>query len=105
MCETTCGSAQKERLLNRFFQLPQSVYLICHSDEDRQQENVTIPREFTLHFLLGERQKVPNHAGQEGYRHHEIITVRFNEIMTSDRRWIDMVFTEWTQEILKYSMF
>lgn len=77
------------------------AHLIGHRDEERQQEHVAVPGELLLDVLLGQRQEVPDHAGQERNGHHEVVAVGLDEVVPGYGRRIDVVFPERTQEILQ----
>lgn len=77
------------------------TYLVGHSDENRQQKHVAIPDEFSLDVFVGQHQEIPDHAAQERNGDHEVIAVGFDEVVASNRRGVDVVFAEWTEEILK----
>jgi hypothetical protein len=76
-----------------------AAHLIGHRDEERQQEHVAVPGELLLDVLLGQRQEVPDHAGQERNGHHEVVAVGLDEVVPGYGRRIDVVFPERTQEI------
>lgn len=75
--------------------------LVGHGDEEGQQEHVAVPGEPPLDVLFGEGEKVPKHSGEERYRYHEVVAVRLDEVVTSDRRRIYVVFSERPQKVLK----
>lgn len=75
--------------------------LISHGDEDREQEHVAVPSELLLQVVLGHGEEVPGHAAQERDGHHEVITVRLDEVVPRYGRRVYVMLSKWTNEILK----
>lgn len=77
------------------------IYLIGHGNEYRAQKQVGTNRKVLLNFRIAFGEKIVRKPSEYGKGHHKIVTVRFDEIMSCYRRWIDVMLTEWTKKILQ----
>lgn len=54
-----------------------------------------------MDFLITLRAEFPKHVHQERYQNHEIISIRFDEIVSRYRRRVDVMLPERSEKILR----
>lgn len=77
------------------------TYLICHSDKNTAKVPISNPVELLIDDEFVVSEELPHDFSQHGNSDSKVITVRLHEVMTRDWSWIDVMFAEWSQEILQ----
>ena len=75
-------------------------YLVGERYEDGQKEQVKMQVVGLLDELIGIRDEFVGNVGENRHDNGEIVTIRFDEVVTSDGRRIDVMLAEVSQQIL-----
>lgn len=77
------------------------TYLISHSDKNTAQVPISNPVELFVDEESVVSEELPHNSSQHRNGDSKVITVCLHEVVTRDWCWIDVVFAEWSQEILQ----
>ena len=73
------------------------AYLVCERDEYCKHINIQTPvvlQLYLTHWRVGELVRL---IGQYGHDYGEIVAVGLDKIVSSDCRWVDVMFAEITK--------
>ena len=78
--------------------------MVSHRHKDGQKKHEKIPVVISLDIVERIERKRICLVGEKRHYDREIIAIRLNKVVTRDRCWIDVVFTEISQEVLYLKM-
>lgn len=76
------------------------VNLVSETDEDDEQVDVHLPAVRLANLCWRVRQELVGHASKRNQTDGKVVTVCLDEVMTSDRCWVNVMLTEWPDQSL-----
>lgn len=76
-------------------------YLVCEGDKDGEEVEVRKKVVLLLYVSIRQAAEAVAKIQQPWHAQHEVVTVCLDKIVAGDGSGVDVMFTEWTNEVLK----